>query len=90
MSLGWNNTFNTSDGHYILDKDGVEVKKEEPIIIGEHVWITTNCSFLKGVKVVDNIIIAQNSVVTKSINENNTLVGGIPAKVLKRDVNWSI
>lgn len=57
------------------------------IVIGNHVWIGTNAQILKGVHIGDNSIIAAGSIVTKDV-EANTLVAGVPAKVIKKNINW--
>lgn len=41
-----------------------------------------------GVKIGDNVTIAPNAVVVKDVPDN-TVVGGIPAKILKLKVNES-
>lgn len=52
------------------------------IIIGNNVWIGDKATILGGVTVGNNVIIAANSVVTKSV-ESNCVVAGIPARVVK-------
>lgn len=53
-----------------------------PIHIGKHVWIGSNATILPGVTIGDGAIVAAGAVVTKDVSEN-TLVGGIPAKVIR-------
>ena len=53
-----------------------------PIVIGENVWIGANVTVVPGVTIGDNAIIAAGAVVTKNVPAN-TLVGGIPAKIIK-------
>lgn len=52
------------------------------IIIGNNVWVGENVSILSGVTIGENSIIAANAVVTKDVLPN-TVVGGVPAKVIK-------
>jgi acetyltransferase-like isoleucine patch superfamily enzyme len=52
------------------------------IKIGRNCWIGSKVTILDGVEIGDNCIIAAGSVVNKSIAENS-VVGGVPAKVLK-------
>ncbi|SFB04753.1 MULTISPECIES: DapH/DapD/GlmU-related protein [unclassified Bacillus (in: firmicutes)] len=55
--------------------------------IGKGTWIGAGAIILPGVKITgEGVIVAAGSVVTKDIAENFVLVGGSPAKVLKRYV----
>lgn len=54
----------------------------KPIIIGKNVWIGANATILPGVTIGDNSVVAAGAVVTKNVSKN-TVVGGIPAKILK-------
>lgn len=53
------------------------------VYIEDNVWIGENVVIQQGVKIKKGTIIAANSVVTKSIPEN-TIVAGVPAKIIKR------
>lgn len=53
------------------------------VIIGNNVWIGDKAAVLSGVHVGNNVIIAANAVVTKDVPDNS-LVAGVPAKVIKR------
>ena len=61
-----------------------------PIKVGKHVWITSNVIITKGVSIADGCIVAQGAVVVKSIQEANSLVGGIPAKIISNNIDWRI
>ena len=54
-----------------------------PVNIGENVWIGSSATILPGVTIGDNSIIAAGAVVTKDVPEN-TVVAGVPAKILKK------
>ncbi len=56
-------------------------------IIAQHVTIG-GTSKNYDVPIINNCVIGANSVVTKDIF-NNTMVGGIPAKILKRNIDIS-
>lgn len=60
---------------------------KKPIRIGNHVWIGTNCVILKGVTIGDGAVIAAGSVVNKDIPPR-VLAAGVPAKVIKENVDW--
>ncbi len=53
-----------------------------PVVIGKNVWIGSNATILPGVAIGDNSVIAAGAVVTKDVPEN-TVVAGVPAKVIK-------
>lgn len=52
-------------------------------IIGDNVTIYAGAKVLGNVRVGNNVIIAANAVVVKDV-EDNCVVGGVPAKVIKR------
>lgn len=55
----------------------------KPIKIGKSVWVGANVTITPGVEVGDGAIIAAGAVVTKDVAPN-TLVGGVPAKFIKK------
>lgn len=59
-------------------------EEEKPIVIGKNCWIGANAVILPGVELGDNVIVGAGAIVTKSFS-SNFIIGGIPAKVLKRE-----
>lgn len=53
-----------------------------PILIGNNVWIGMGAQILPGVTIGDNSVVGAGAVVTRSVPAN-TVVGGVPAKVIK-------
>jgi acetyltransferase-like isoleucine patch superfamily enzyme len=54
----------------------------KPIIIRRNAWIGAAATILPGVTIGENAIVAAGAVVSKDVPAN-TVVGGIPAKVIK-------
>lgn len=58
--------------------------KNKPIIIGDNCWLGANVTILPEVELGNHVIVAAGSVITKSFLEDNIVIGGVPAKVLKK------
>lgn len=79
-----NVTLRDSDNHSVV---GGRKPVSSPIAIGNHVWIGMNVTILKGVVIGDGAVIAAGAVVTEDVPANS-MVGGVPAKVIKNSVIW--
>lgn len=78
----------TGDSHSVLDASGVRVNPSRSIRIGNHVWIGTRVIVLKGVRVSDGSIVGAGTVVTKSFGEENIVLAGNPARVVRAGITW--
>ena len=65
-----------------LNPKGNRKNHYAPIRIGAHVWIGSNATILPGVTIGDHAVVAAGAVVTRDVPAM-TVVGGVPAKVLK-------
>lgn len=80
--------FRTGDSHSIVDMSGQRINPSEDIIIGDHVWIGTKVTCLKGVQIADNCVVAATTTLCKKYTTPNCLIGGVPGKVLKENISW--
>ena len=84
VKISENVTIRDSDNHS-LDDD----KPSSPIKIGDNVWIGVNTTILKGVTIGDGAVIAAGSIVTSDV-PSKALVFGVPAVVVKEEVEWHL
>lgn len=59
--------------------------RRKGITVGNNCWIGANVTILDGVCIGDNSIIAAGAVINKDV-ESNTIVGGVPGKMIKKRV----
>ena len=84
--ISWEVEINDSDWHQMV-RDDFEISK--PIEIGRQVWIGSRVLILKGVKVGSGSVIAAGAVVTRDVPENS-LVGGVPARIIRENIAWKL
>jgi acetyltransferase-like isoleucine patch superfamily enzyme len=86
--FSWDIEIMPTDGHPIYDrKTGERINPAKPIFIGPRTWVGRGASISKGVRIARGSIIGQGSLVTKN-TEEFCAYGGVPAKLLRRDVEW--
>lgn len=73
-----------SDSHHIVDCNHVV---DQPVQIGEHVWLGIRSVVLKGVEIGDGAIVAAGAVVTKNV-ASKSIVAGVPAKCVRDGIEW--
>jgi hypothetical protein len=71
--------YGTEAGANFLDQE----KQDADIVIGDDVWFGTGVTVLAGVTIGSHCVVAAGSVVTKDVPPNS-IVGGVPAKVLRQ------
>lgn len=88
------NGVTVSDGAKILStgydleewkKSNTREHKNEPVNIGDDVWICASAVICPGVTISgSHVVVGAGAVVTRDIEEDNCIVAGIPAKIVSR------
>ncbi|MBN3852507.1 acyltransferase [Paraburkholderia sp. Ac-20340] len=88
--LSSNVVFRVTDGHVMFDLDSGEIlNKSRPIVIGDDCWIGSEALFMKGSVVANRTIVGTRALVASRFEEENVVIAGVPAKILKRNCGWS-
>jgi virginiamycin A acetyltransferase len=73
-----------------LQSDSIELERDNPLTIGNDVWIGDRVAILSGCRKIGNgAVIAAGAVVTHDVPAYS-VVGGVPAKVIKMRFNNNI
>ena len=85
ISIGNNVTISTEVGFITHDNSIIKIDSSLPnlfgkIVIGNNCFVGERSTFLYGVRICDNVIVAAGSVVCSSFAEERIIIGGNPAK----------
>lgn len=81
--------FSTYPFKTLCFKEPGESTSKGPIIVEDDVWIGHNVNIMSGVRIGQGSIIALGSIVTKDV-EPYSIIGGVPAKLIKYRFNKNI
>lgn len=82
--IAWDACIMDSDMHTIKDlNNNLILPKDDEVTIGDNVWIGTRSLILKGTHIPNGCIIGARSVVTKKYIQENAVIAGNPAKIIK-------
>ncbi len=70
-------------GRFMYDVQEKRLEDDAPVVIEDDTWVGTGAIILKGVTIGRGSIVAAGAVVTKNVPPYS-IVGGVPAKVLRR------
>lgn len=78
-----------SENHIVTDIEKpirLQGVTRQGIVIGNNCWIGAKVTILDGVTIGDGCIIAAGSVVIKGHYEKNSIIGGVPARIIKKRI----
>lgn len=80
----------SNDAHAVVERGtGETLNPPEPVTIGDHVWICGGAHVNKGSRIPSDSIVAAMAFVNRPFEEEGVILGGIPAKVIRRGVTWN-
>ena len=80
--IAWDTFISDCDWHKI--GEACDARKT---IIGDHVWVGNGVKILKGAKIGSNSIIACGAVVVGGEYPGRSLIGGVPARIIKTEID---
>lgn len=83
-AISWDCQFVDNDFHQI----SASSTSNAGIVIEDRVWIGSRVTILKGVSVAEGCVVASGSLLNKVFAEKNCLIGGSPAKIIRRGICW--
>jgi len=85
--ISWNCQFLDENFHKLC-YDGMKKDSVKGIEIGDHVWIGCNVKIYGETIIPNGCVIAADSVVKNIFLEENCLIAGSPAQIVKRNIHW--
>jgi acetyltransferase-like isoleucine patch superfamily enzyme/coenzyme F420-reducing hydrogenase beta subunit len=89
VMMGRNIIVYDSDFHTLNNRYGVPSNPPKPVVIEDHVWLTTNVMVQKGVTIGKDSLIAAYTVVNKDIPEHSIVGGKSVGIVIGDEISWS-
>ena len=79
----------TGDSHSLIQQGTRKrINQSVSIDIGDHVWIGTGVTILKGTSIAENCMVGAASLLCKSYTNPHCVIAGVPAKEVKYDIDW--
>lgn len=88
--ISWNCLIMDTDFHKIYDLEIQHFNFDSKISIGDNVWIGSQVTILKGVRIPNGCVIGARSVVTTTLPIPNAIYAGHPALLIKEIYKWEI
>lgn len=88
--VSWNTWICDTDFHQITNMEtGGKSNPNGQVKVGNHVWIASGSTLLKGTIIPDGCVVGYGSIINKEFSEYNCLLAGSPAQIKKKKVSWS-
>lgn len=87
--VSWEVLIMDADVHKILTGNEI-INPPATITIGDNVWIGCRTTILKGAVIPPGCVIAAASLVTKVLENQNAVYGGVTAKLLRENISWDL
>jgi len=82
------NVYITDGDRHCVKYDDLIQNLQSDVLIGDHVWICHGTSILKGTKIGRGCIVGSKSLLSQKTFPENSLIAGIPAKIIKSSCSW--
>lgn len=80
----------TGDSHSLLDKTtGKRINPSRSVTIGDHVWVGTEVTVLKGTTVPEGCVVGARSLLCKEYPTAYSVLAGVPAREVRQNVDWA-
>ena len=85
--FGYDTIVYNTDGHAIF-QDNKLINIAKDLVVGNHVWCGWGSTILKNSYIADGCVVGKGAIVSGKFEEVNSVIGGVPAKILKRNICW--
>lgn len=84
-AISWDCQILDDDFHRLSDTG----RRGGPISIGDRVWVGSRAMILKDTTIGDGCVVAAGAVVRGDFSEPGCLIGGVPARVIRKEISWA-
>ena len=85
-----NITIRASDSHTVFDLNtNVPINVPTSIVLGNHIWCGFGVDILKNSVISSNCVVGARALVSGQFTKENCVIAGVPAKIIKTEINWS-
>jgi len=86
--ISWDSQIMDTDFHMVFDETRKHINPDREIRIGNDCWIGNHSFVQKGTVLGNMVVLASNSMVNSSIEENNVILAGSPARIVRKSITW--